>query len=94
MFPLKVNFYASLRKISGTKTVEFLFAPGSTVRQLLQDVITQFPEMYEKLLDQQGELDRHAHIYINGRNCLLLENGLATSLLPSDTVDIFPIGHF
>lgn len=91
---LNVNFYASLRKISGKKTVGFPLLPELTGRQLLQAVITRFPEMSKKLLNQNGELDRHAHIYINGRNCPLLADGLDTKLETSDIVNIFPIGHF
>ncbi len=91
---LNVNFYASLRKISGNKTVALELPYGSTIRQLLQGILIRFPEMSKKLLDQDGELDRRAHIFINGRNCPLLSQGLETTIGISDTVDIFPIGHF
>ena len=94
MFSLQVNFYASLRKISGGKAVGFSLPEGSTVQQLLEAVLTRYPEMRDKLLDQNGELDRHAHIIINGRNSPLLEQGLETSISSEDSVSIFPIGHF
>ena len=91
---LKVNFYASLRKISGTKTVEFSFADGLTVQKLLGAVVTRYPEMHDKLFERDGALSRRAHIVINGRYSHTLEQGMDTKISPSDTVDIFPIGHF
>ena len=91
---LKVNFYASLRKISGTKTVEFSSPDGWTIQQLLDAVIIRYPAMHVKLYEQDGELSRRAHIVINGRFSHLLEKGMDTEISPSDTVDIFPIGHF
>ncbi len=94
MLQLKINFYASLRKISGTKTVEFSFEDGVTVQQILQTVISRYPDMHGQLFEEDGELSRRAHIYISGRSAPLLEKGVDTSILPSDTVDIFPIGHF
>ncbi len=94
MLPLRVNFYASLRKIAGTKTVEFSLAEGSTVEQLLHAIIARYPNMRHKLLDENGELDRHAHIIVNGRYSPLLEEGNASVIMPDDKVDVFPIGHF
>ncbi len=94
MIRLNVNFYASLRKISGRKRVEFSLEEGSTVQKLLEAVIVRYPEMRIKLFEQDGKLSRRAHIVINGRFSHLIEKGLDTRILPSDTVDIFPIGHF
>ena len=94
MSSLLINFYASLRKVSGTKTVEFQLAEGTTVSNLLEAVIARFPEMRDGLLDEDGMLDRRAHIFINGRNCPLLMDGLETQLSAEDSIDIFPIGHF
>ena len=91
---MQVSFYASLRKISETKTVGFQLPEDTTVSSLLEAAIDRYPQMRDKLLDDEGELDRRAHIYINGRNCLLLPKGLETTLSVRDTIDVFPIGHF
>ena len=91
---MQVNFYSPLRKISETKTVGFQLPEDTTVSSLLEFAIDRYPQMRDKLLDDDGELDRRAHIYINGRNCLLLEKGLETRLSADDIIDIFPIGHF
>ena len=94
MPPLKVNFYAALRKISGAKTVEFSFVEGLTIQKLLEVVVTRYPEMHDKLYERDGKLSRRAHIVINGRYSHTLNEGLDSMLSASDTVDIFPIGHF
>jgi len=91
---LRVNFYASLRKISNGKTVRFQLPAETTVSQLLAAVIDRYPPMRVKLLADDGKLDRRAHIFINGRNCLLLDKDLQSPLSIEDAIDIFPIGHF
>jgi MoaD family protein len=91
---IQVNFYASLRKISESKIEGFQLPKGATVSTLLQLVIDRYPQMQAKLLADNGELDRRAHIIINGRNCLLLSKGLESRLSFDDSVNIFPIGHF
>jgi MoaD family protein len=91
---LSVNFYASLRKIAGTKTVDLQLPAQATISNILEAVINRYPQMQIKLLNENGQLDRRAHIYVNGRNCLLLEKGLEASPNNEDAIDIFPIGHF
>lgn len=87
---MKVNFYATLRQITGTKTVEFPVEPGSTVGDLVEMVVEQFPPMRRELLDEEGQLYGHVHVFINGRDVPLLEKTVDTVLLPGDKVDIFP----
>lgn len=87
---MKVNFYATLREIVGTKTVEFPLPEGATVRQLIEEVTSRFPLVGSILLDEQGQLYGHVHVFINGRDAPYLENALDTVLAADDTVDVFP----
>ena len=91
---MRINFYAALRKITGQKRVDLGLPPGTTVRQMVEAVLLQYPSMREKLLDENGHIGLHAHVFINGRDAPLLKEGLDTSLSASDIIDIFPIGHF
>lgn len=91
---MHINFYASLRKISGQKTVDLDVPAGSTVAQMIDVLLTQYPEMREKLLDEHGNVGLHAHVMVNGRGTPLLDKGLDTVISADDTIDIFPIGHF
>lgn len=87
---MKVNFYATLRRITGEKTVEFLIEDGATVGDLIEKIVQQFPPMRRELLDDDGQLYGHIHVFINGRDVPLLEKRTETILLPTDKVDIFP----
>ncbi|MFO7540763.1 MAG: ubiquitin-like small modifier protein 1 [Chloroflexota bacterium] len=87
---MKVNFYATLRQITGQKTVEFTLTDGITVQQLLDAVLARYPEMRDDLLDENGRLYGHVHLFINGRDAPYLDDGLTTVLKPTDKVDLFP----
>ena len=75
---MKVNFYATYRPIVGGKTVEFDLDHGITLRQLVQAIITRFPAMQREMLDDNGQLYSHVHIFVNGRDVRYLDNPNAT----------------
>jgi len=87
---MNVDFYATFRQIVGTKTVDFPLPQGSTLRQLIAEILRCYPQLRQELLDKNGELDRHVHVFINGRNAPFLENGLETILSLQDTVSLLP----
>ena len=87
---MRVDFYATLRQIIGTKTVDFPLPDGSTIDHLLEEVFIRYPAMRSELLDDEGQLHGHIHVIINGRNVPFLENGLDTILSPGDRISIFP----
>lgn len=87
---MNVNFYATLRQVTGRKSVEFDLAPGVTVRELLGAVVERFPGMEGELFDRDGTLFGHVHVFVNGRDAPYLEQALETTLAESDTVDVFP----
>jgi sulfur-carrier protein len=87
---MKVNFYATYRPIVGGKTVEFDLDQGSTLRQLVQVIIARFPAMQREMLDDDGNLYSHVHIFVNGRDSVLLERKLDTVLQADDILNIFP----
>jgi molybdopterin synthase sulfur carrier subunit len=87
---MRVDFYATLRQIVGTKTVDFPLPDDSTIGRLLEEVFIRYPAMRSELLDDEGQLHGHIHVIINGRNVPFLENGLDTILSPGDRISIFP----
>ncbi|PKN86584.1 MAG: MoaD/ThiS family protein [Chloroflexi bacterium HGW-Chloroflexi-8] len=87
---LKVNFYATFRVFTGAKTVEFDLPHGSTIRDLVNLVMQQFPEFKGQLLDKDGELFRHIHVFIDGRDTYYLPENLDTILNQDEKIDIFP----
>jgi molybdopterin synthase sulfur carrier subunit len=87
---MNIHFFATLRQIVGQKTMEFDIPDGTTVRQLVEIVVTRYPPMRQELLDEDGNLWPHVHVFVNGRDSPYLENGVQTIVKPTDTVNIFP----
>lgn len=87
---MNIHFYATLRRIAGEKTVQFNLANGITVQELVDAVVTRFPAMREELLDDEGNLYPHVHVFVNGRDAPYMDDGLATVITTDDKIDIFP----
>jgi len=87
---MQVNFYATLRQIVGTKTVEFEVPEGSTVRQLLDEILRVYPALRPELVDAQGELYSYVHFFVNGRDVPYLEDRMETVLQADDKISVFP----
>ena len=87
---MKVNFFATLRQVTGQKSVEFDLPEYVTAQQVLDAVIERYPAMRRDLLDENGQLHRHCHMFINGRGVPFLLEKMNTVINPGDTVNIFP----
>ncbi len=87
---MKVNFYATLRQITGQKTVEIESPDETTVRELVNIIIDRYPKMRRELLNEDGELWPHVHVFVNGRDARYLPSGSQAVLQPGDKVNIFP----
>jgi molybdopterin synthase sulfur carrier subunit len=87
---MKVSFYATLRQVVGAKTVLFTLPESGTVGQLLDEMIRVYPGLQRELLDADGELYQHVHIFVNGRDINFLEHRMDTVLSPEDTIGVFP----
>lgn len=87
---MKVNFYATLRQIAGGKTVEFPVNDGVTAQELLDAILEKFPAMKKELLDENGRLFGHVHLFINGRDVRFLQDDLETRIQPDDVINVFP----
>lgn len=87
---MKINFYALFRQIVGQKSIELESPSQSTVNDLLDQVVSTYPELAAHIYDDQHQLFPHVHIFVNGQNCAFLLAGQNTILDRSETVDIFP----
>ncbi len=87
---MKVNFYATLRQIIGQKTVELDLPEGTTAIELVEAVMEQYPRMRPELVDENGDLHGHIHVFVNGRDAPFLENQMDTVVNSTDKIDIFP----
>ena len=87
---MKVNFYATLREISGSKTVEIPLEYGVSAQAVLDAIIFRFPAMKKELLHDDGRLYGHVHFFINGRDVQFLPEDLETKIMPDDVITVFP----
>jgi len=87
---MKVNFYATLRDITGGKEVEIPVEHDVTAKELLDAIITKFPAMKKELIQQDGRLYGHVHFAVNGRDVQFLAEDLDTRLNPEDEISVFP----
>jgi molybdopterin synthase sulfur carrier subunit len=87
---MQINFYATLRPIVGARSVQFDLADGLSVGEVVAAVVTRFPPLRRELLNAEGSLYPHVHVFINGRDAPYLPNGVETLIQVGDTIDIFP----
>lgn len=87
---MKVNFYATLRDVTGQKTVDIDLPENATVRQLVDAMVERYPLLRDKLLNQDDKLWGHVHVFINGRDAPFLNDELQTVIKPDDTISVFP----
>lgn len=87
---MKVTFFATLRQIVGQKIVDFDLEQDASVQDLLDEMLRQYPGLRIELINENGGLFDHVHIFVNGRDASFLANGMQTILNVDDTVGIFP----
>jgi sulfur-carrier protein len=87
---MKINFYATFRQVVGGKTIIIDLPQDSSVGQLVERLVTQYPALGPQLLDPNGQLFPHVHVFVNGRDAPYLPDAMQTVLQETDTVDIFP----
>lgn len=87
---MQVKVYATLRPILGGAVVPLEdTGPGSTVRELVAEMVARWPDLRSEMVDEQGNLLQRIQIMVNGRNIRYLK-GLDTVLTDTSSVAIFP----
>ena len=76
-FPAVMKYYVN-------NQAEF-FVPASTVGELIDRVIEQYPSIKFHLVDSGGNLRKHFNIFVNGTHIRDL-SGMETALTKDDTV--------
>ena len=62
-----------------------IVVPASSVAELMENLLAQYPTLRPHLFDAQGSLRRHFNIFVNGANIRDL-NGMDTPLADGDKV--------
>lgn len=76
-FPAVMKYYVDNQS-------EF-FVPASTVKEILDRVIGQYPSLRFHLVDSEGNLRKHFNVFVNGTHIRDLE-GMDTRLKAEDKV--------
>jgi molybdopterin synthase sulfur carrier subunit len=85
-----VNFFANFRTLIGSKSIHCELPENSTAHQLLLAIVSDYPALRKKILNENDQLLPYVHLFINGRDVQLLPQALQTPLQPQDKIDIFP----
>jgi sulfur-carrier protein len=64
-------------------------AAGSTVRELIDDIVKRYPDFKDRVLSDDGELHRFINVYANDEDVRYLE-GIDTRVSDGDIVAILP----
>ncbi len=85
---MQIHLYATLRLKTGRAAVEVQAGPGDTVRDAIHELLDRHPVLSTDVLTDKGELTRHIHVFLDGRNVRLLD-GLDTVIRQGDKLEIF-----
>ncbi|HEU5002427.1 MAG TPA: ubiquitin-like small modifier protein 1 [Actinomycetota bacterium] len=66
-----------------------LSAPSGALRDVVSELIAQYPGLGEQLLGEDGELHKFVNVYLNDEDVRYLE-GLDTPLRDGDVLSILP----
>jgi len=62
---------------------------GSTVSEIIADLVKRYPAIQNHITDKNGELRRHINLFLNENNIKDL-NGLETSVQENDRIILLP----
>ena len=87
---ITVRLFGPFKQVVGERDVIFNLKTGSTVSQLLTELITKYPSLKDLLFDiKKLELYDYIVILKDGRNIKIYDN-LETKLSDNEVIAIFP----
>ena len=72
-----------------TKGSSVISSDGSTLNQLLENIKTEYPDFVNRVLDEEGNLQRFVNIFLDDEDIRFLGK-LETKLEDGQTVSIVP----
>lgn len=85
--PVEVQIPTPLRpQTDGQDTLQ---AAGATVHAVLQNVISHFPALKDRLFDESGQPRRFVNFFINDEDIRFLD-GMETAVKEGDSLAIIP----
>ena len=85
--PVDVRLPTQLRQFAGGQaTVQ---ANGETIREVVDDLVQQFPQLGGQIVTDEGTLHKFVNVYVDDDDIRYLDK-LDTKLTGSETVTILP----
>ena len=90
---IAIKFIGSMRHLSGTGELALSCKSYVAIRELMNEIIKELPELKRSLIDQQfGDPRPNTLVLVNGREISVLD-GLETKLKDGDEVVLIPFVH-
>jgi len=86
---MKIRFYANLREMVGGKEIDLALGSHTTARMVLRQLSAKYPELGQKLWDEDEVPRGYIKVLKEGRDIQHLE-GLDTAVADADTLSLFP----
>ena len=87
---MKVRVFGTLRSVVGdSKEIEVRVAGRSTARGVLNQLVSAYPGLEEKVFREGAKLQQGINVFVNGRSIKFLD-GLSTFLEEGDELALFP----
>lgn len=86
---LELRFFATFRAIVGQKVLEREVPDGSTVGDVLRILESEYPDMEDRLLDEDGVIREQLSVLKNGQEVVHMQ-GAETPMGDGDTLSVFP----
>ncbi len=85
--PSEVRLPTVLRQYAGGQAT--VKAQGETVRQVLEDLVLQFPQLNGQVITEDGELHKFVNVYVGDDDIRYLDK-LDTKVTGEETITILP----
>lgn len=86
---MQLRFYANMRTVIGSASLEVNDASVNTFRQLVGWLVQQYPVTEFHLLDEARNLRQDVPVYVDGRNPRLMKDGIDSPLSPESVISFF-----
>lgn len=86
---MQARFYANMRTVVGTSTLDVDNMGVDTLRKLVIFLVELYPDSKFHLLDERGDLRLDVPVYVDGRNPRLMKDGIDALLQPDSIVSFF-----
>lgn len=87
---MKANLYATFRLLAGVKTIILELVDEITIQQVVDEIVRKYPALRKQWLNEQGELQSHVHIFLNGNDIQNLPDKISAAVRTEDILDFFP----